>query len=98
MCSVFKVIILFHYRFVTSLLCSRPRLSLPLFVTSLYYLFKVCIVLLSVCYVVSSRFRLYLHLFVTSLCFLLMVSFVSLSVCYVTILSLQGMLRHHGFS
>src|SRR6218665_2203522 len=34
---------LFHYRFVMSLLCSRPRLSLPLFFTSLYYLFKVCI-------------------------------------------------------
>src|SRR6218665_969755 len=44
---------LFHYLFVTSLLCSRLQLSLPLFLTSLYYLFEVSIVSLSVCYVTA---------------------------------------------
>src|SRR6218665_1704973 len=65
-----------NYRFVTPLLCSRPRLSLPLFVTSLYYLFKVCIVSLPVCYV-SAQFE---------------ISTVSSSVCYVAMLSPRGFL------
>src|SRR6218665_670773 len=42
-----------HYRFVTSLLCCNFRMSLPLFLTSQYYLFKVSIVSISVCYVTA---------------------------------------------
>jgi len=42
---------LFHYLFVTSVLCSWLRLSLPLFLTSLYYLIKDSFVSLPVCYV-----------------------------------------------
>src|SRR6218665_546376 len=42
---------LFHYLFVTSLLCSMLRLSLPLFTTSPHSRFKVSIVSLSVFYV-----------------------------------------------
>src|SRR6218665_2337701 len=63
--------LIIHYLFVTSLLCSGFRLSLPLFfyvtmlsprgfycfhymfVASVYYLFKVSIVSLSVCYVTT---------------------------------------------
>src|SRR6218665_297377 len=78
-----------NYRFVTPLLCSRPRLSLPLFVTSLYYLFKVCIVSLPVCYV-SAQFE---------------ISTVSASVCYIAMLSPRGflcfiicLLRHQTIS
>src|SRR6218665_97865 len=66
---------LFLYLFVTTLLCSMLRQSLPLFLTSLYYLFNVSIVSLSVYHVtilsLSSRFPLFHYLFVTSLlCFL----------------------------
>src|SRR6218665_3793864 len=69
---------LFHYyRFVTSLLCSSLRHSLPLFLTSLYYLFKVSIVS-------------FVYLFVTSLYYLFNVFIVSLSVCYVTALFLSS--------
>src|SRR6218665_3428631 len=45
-CTFFKVL-LFHYLFVTTLLCSRLQLSPILFVTSLYYFFKVSIALFS---------------------------------------------------
>src|SRR6218665_1160260 len=38
---------LFHYLLVTSLFCSMLRLSLPLFTTSLYYLFNFSISSLS---------------------------------------------------
>src|SRR6218665_1822859 len=62
---------LFHYLFVTSLLCSGLRLSVPLFVMSLYYISKVSIVSLSACYVTA----------------LFEVSTVSSSVCCATVLS-----------
>src|SRR6218665_1289172 len=65
---------LFYYLFVTSLLCSRLELFPLLFITSQCYLFRVSIVLSSVCYVIV--------LFSTSI--------VSSYVCYVSILSLQG--------
>jgi len=42
---------LFYCRFITSLICSSLRLSLPLFLTSLYYLFNVSNVSSYVCYV-----------------------------------------------
>src|SRR6218665_2313979 len=70
---------LFHYLFVTSVLCSRFRLSLLLFATSLCSLLMVSIIVsLSVCYVTMLSFqgflcfiicllRLSLPLFVTSL-------------------------------
>src|SRR6218665_3912958 len=45
--------LIIHYLFVTSLLCSGFRLSLPLFLTSLYYLCNVSVVSLSVCYVTT---------------------------------------------
>src|SRR6218665_2218368 len=44
---------LFHYLFVTLLLCSMLPLSIPLFLTSLNYLFKVFNVSLSYCYVTA---------------------------------------------
>src|SRR6218665_2388571 len=44
---------LFYYLFVTSLLCSWLELFPLLFVTSNCYLFRVSIVLLSVCYVIA---------------------------------------------
>src|SRR6218665_4207800 len=40
----------FPWFIICLLLCSRLRLSLPLLLTSPYYLFKVSIVSLSVCY------------------------------------------------
>src|SRR6218665_1597511 len=62
-----------------------------LIVTSPYYLLKVSIVLLSVCYVTALfLLRLSMPLFLTSLYYFFNVSLVSLSVCYVTILSLKG--------
>src|SRR6218665_808187 len=63
-----------HYLFVTSLRCSMLRLSLPPFLNSPYYLFKVSIVSLSVCYVTALFYA----------------STVSSSYFYVIILSLQG--------
>ena len=86
---------MFHYRFVTSLLCSRLRQSLPLSVTSLYYLFKVPLfrylfftsvlqpstVPSSVCYA-----SLFIHTISTSLYYLLKISIVLLSAFYVTAL------------
>jgi len=91
---------LFHYLFVTSVLCSRLRQSLLLFVTSLlslhgFHCFIIC--LLRYClffcllrhYAFCSWFPLFHYLFVTSvLCS--RASTVSSSVCYVTMLSLQG--------
>src|SRR6218665_1452250 len=44
---------LFHYLFVISLLCSQLRLFPLLFVTSLYYLFKVSIISLAICFITS---------------------------------------------
>src|SRR6218665_1714125 len=44
---------LFYYLLVTSLLCSRLQLFPLLFITSQCYLFRVYIVLLSVCYVTA---------------------------------------------
>src|SRR6218665_454217 len=69
--------------FITTLLCSRLQLSPLLFVTSLYYFFKVP--LLVNCFFTSllcSRLRLFNLLFVKSLYYLFQVSIVSLSVCY----------------
>src|SRR6218665_3600291 len=58
-----------------------------LIVTSPYYLLKVSIVLLSVCYVTALfLLRLSMPLFLTSLYYFFNVSLVSLSVCYVTAL------------
>src|SRR6218665_2535917 len=62
---------LFNYLFVVSLLCSQLQLLQLLFVTSLYFFFKVSIVSLPVCYViglfsssaVSSSFCTMLHVF-----------------------------------
>jgi len=48
---------LFHYLFVTPLLCSRLLLSLPLFFAPLYFLFKVSIVLVTLsAYYVTALF------------------------------------------
>src|SRR6218665_3108412 len=77
---------LFHFLFVTSLLCSRHLLFHLLFVTSIYYLFQVSIVSLCVCYVIAL-FWVSIHLlFVTSLYHFFNVSIVSLLVCYITVL------------
>src|SRR6218665_1740321 len=99
---------LFYYLFITSPLCPRFRLLLPLFVKSHDYLFKVSIVLVSVyTSLLCSRLQLSRLLFLTSPCSLLKVSIDSLSVCYVTavfeattVSSSVGyviMLSHHGF-
>src|SRR6218665_74367 len=65
---------LFHYLFVTSVLCSRLRQRL-LFCLLRHYAFSSCPWLL-----------LFHYLFVTSVYYLFKVSIVSLSVCYVTTL------------
>jgi len=98
----------FHYRFVTSLLCSRLRLSLPLFLTSLYYLIKVYILSLSVCYVTALFYASTVSSFVSYVTILFLQGLsriVSFSVCYITILSLQDLhcfiiclLRHYTIS
>ena len=44
---------LFHYLFLTPLLCSQLELSPLLFVTSLYYLFMDSVVSLPACYVTA---------------------------------------------
>src|SRR6218665_2432925 len=64
--TIFSRFPLFHYRFVTSLLCSRPRLALPLFVTSVYSLFKIFIVSLPVCYVTILSLQCF-HCFIIRL-------------------------------
>src|SRR6218665_692048 len=51
--TIFSRLPLFYYLFITSLLCSMLRQSLPLFLTSQHYLFKASIVLLSVYYVTA---------------------------------------------
>src|SRR6218665_1840988 len=53
-CTIFSRFPLFHYLFVTSVLCSRLRLSLLLFVTSLCFLLIVPLfhyLFVTVCYV-----------------------------------------------
>jgi len=91
-CYLFKVsIVLVRYLLITSLLCSRLRLSrLPL-VTSLWFLLKVSIgafIICLLCHCCVLYFDCLFLCFVTctSLCFLLTVSIVSLSVCYVSAL------------
>src|SRR6218665_4030405 len=82
---------LFHYLFVTLLLCSMLRLSMPLFLTSLYYVFNVSIVLLSVCYVTALFYASTVYASVSDVLYYFFNLFlVSLSACYVTILSLKG--------
>src|SRR6218665_2542069 len=78
---------LFHYLFVTSLLCSmlRLHLSLPLFLTSLIYICNVSIVsYLFATSLLCSRLLLSLPLFVAPLYYLFKVSIVLLSAYYVT--------------
>jgi len=90
--------------FFTSLLCASLRMSLPLFVMSLYYPFKVSIVSLSLCYV-TALFKA--STISSSVCYvptLFKVSNVSLSVCCVIALfwastvSSSVLLRHYALS
>src|SRR6218665_2586061 len=97
--------LIIHYLFVTSLLCSGFRLSLPLFcyvgVLSFqgFHCFIICLLrqccildfdclffCLSRHHAFSLWFLLFHYMFVTSVYYLFKVSIVSLSVCYVTTL------------
>ena len=94
---------MFHFLVVTSLLCSRLRLSLPLFLTSLYYPFKVSIVALSVCFVPTLSLKGFHCFIIWLLRHGSVLGFDCLFLCSnVTILSLQCfhcciicLLRHH---
>ena len=79
---------MFYYFLITSLICSRLRLSLLLFVTLVYYLFKVSIGSLSVCYATAQFEASIVSSSVTSLWAysLFKILIVSLSVCYFTAL------------
>src|SRR6218665_1414589 len=66
-CTISSKFPLFHYLFVTSLLCYRLRLSLLLFATPLCFLLMVSIVSLSDTSLLCSSLRLSLPLFATSL-------------------------------